>query len=259
MKRDLALRVLGEIMHWDDARATEEFRWLSLISRIKYDGYQDFLAGVRFIESLVTWMQQFELAEEREQAYAFVRHVLVYIGSAEMQRLVELFYPDVVQRRLMRAVAETHGVPVYRVWADSATADAYDRLLRRTLFIGLSDGARIDHFRRANSGVISNEQVLLATYVDTDKWTKLLRDLRDDLQQPKVRFCFVYLIDDLTASGTTFIRKKDGEWKGKLAAFRNTIDKVPETPFEPGFIVGIHHYIAGQKAVEVLSLSLIHI
>ena len=35
--------------------------------------------GMRFIESLATWLQQFK-PEERETAYAFVRHTLVYIG-----------------------------------------------------------------------------------------------------------------------------------------------------------------------------------
>ena len=251
MKEDLALRVLGEIMGWDDARATEEFRWLSLMSRLKYDGYQDFLAGVRFIESLATWMQQFAL-EERERAYAFVRHALVYISPAEMLRLVELFYPDVVERRLMRAVAEAHGVPAYRVWADPTTAGAYYSLLRRALFIGLSEGARLDHFRRANSGIVSNEQVLLATHVDTEKWNKLLEDLRTELHDPSATFRFVFLIDDFTGSGTTFIRKREGEWKGKLQKFWKTVADVLDTHFDTQIIVCVHHYIASHRAADEL-------
>jgi hypothetical protein len=252
MKETLALRVLGDVMGWPDERALKEFRWLSLISRLKYDGYQDFLAGVRFIESLATWLQQFD-AGDREAAYAFVRHTLVYIGPAEMQRLVELFYPNFVERRLARAVAEAHGVPSYRVWAVPDTADAYDRLLRATLFIGLSEGARLDIFRRVNSGRINNEQVLLATYVDTEKWNDVLRKLRDDLKDQEAKFRFVYLIDDFTASGTTFIRNREGTWKGKLAAFRKTVDSVLQTHFDPELTVCAHHYVASHRAAQELN------
>jgi hypothetical protein len=253
MNERLALRVLSEIMRWDDARATDEFRWLSLMSRLKYDGYQDFLAGVRFLESLASWIQQFQ-PEERELAYAFVRKALVYIGPAEMQRLVELFYPDFVQRRLVQVVAEEHKIPAYRVWANIHTAAAYDKLLRRTLFIGLSEGARLDLFRRSNAGIVSNEQVLLATYVDSDKWKKLLKDLREDIKDPNAKFRVVYLIDDFVASGTTFIRKdaETGKWKGKLASFRENVGALLESHFDKDLLVCVHHYIANHRATGVL-------
>ena len=73
MNQTLALRVLGRIMNWPDDRAGDEFQWLRLMARLKYDGYHDFHAGMRFVESLVTWLQQFKRPEERETAYAFVR------------------------------------------------------------------------------------------------------------------------------------------------------------------------------------------
>ena len=253
MKEALALRVLGEVMDWDDGRATEEFRWLSLMARLKYDGYEDFLAGARFIESLVNWLQQFPKGGEREDAYAFVRSVLVYIGPAEMLRLVESFYNDHVQPHLARIVAEQYSLPPYRIWSTLETASAYDRLLRRTLFVGLSEGAHLDIVRRANSGIISNEQVLLTTYVDTEKWAKLLKDLRSDLHDAAATFRMVYLIDDFVGSGTTFIRKdKSGEWKGKLRSFRQTIDRVLHSHFDPALTVCVHHYIANHRAVAVI-------
>lgn len=253
MKEGLGLRILSEIMGWDDARAGEEFRWLSLMARLKYDGYQDFLAGVRFIESLATWLQQFP-AERRGDAYAFVRHVLVYIGPAEMLRLVEAFYPDHVQRRLMRVVAGAHRAPTHLVWSDAAMAAAYDTLLRRTVFVGLSEGARLDLVRRANAGVISNEQVLLATYVDGEKWDKLLDDLRADLGDPAATFRVVYLIDDFVGSGTTFLRqdKQGGRWKGKLAAFYQSVGSRLTSHFDPALTICVHHYLANHPAVAVL-------
>ena len=132
MKEGVALPVLGAIMKWDDDRAQAEFRWLSLMSRLKYDGYTDFLAGVRFLESLAAWLQQFREVSEREVAYAFVKRVLLYLGPAEMLRIVESLFPVEVQPRLMRSVATAHGIPTYQVWAQRDTAAAYDRAVRRT-------------------------------------------------------------------------------------------------------------------------------
>jgi len=253
MKRDLALRVLGKVMNWDDERALAEFRWLSLISRLKYDAYSDFVAGVRFIESLAGWLQQFDEVKERELAYSFVRSLLVYVGPAEIHRLVELSFSNTVEPRLLKAVAEQQKVPTYRVWADKKASAEFDRLLRASLFIGLSEGARLDHFRRVNSGVISNEQILLATYINRDKWDKVLSDLCSDLSDDSAKFRFVFLIDDFTASGTTFVRKRNGAWKGKLAFFRDTVDRVLATHFDPDLVVCVHHYIASSQASEELS------
>lgn len=175
MNQDLGLKILSEIMAWNDDRAREEFRWLRLMARLKYDGYRDFQAGMRFIESLATWLQQFK-PEERETAYAFVRHTLVYIGPSEMQRLVEQFYPRTVRDRLIRTVAGERSLPTYRVLVDPDARAAAERLRRQTLFMALSDGARIDIVRHSNAGLLSNEQLVVATQVDRDKWQDLLKN-----------------------------------------------------------------------------------
>ena len=217
MNQDLALKVLSQIMDWQDERAHEEFRWLRLMARLKYDGYRDFQAGMRFIESLATWLQQFKPAE-RETAYEVVRRTLV----GEMQRLVEQFYPRTVRDRLIRTIAAERGIPTYRVLADADARSAAERLRRRTLFMGLSDGARIDTVRHAYVGLISNEQLVLAAQVDKDKWIDLLSNLRSDLSDPEARFRLVYLIDDFAGTGTSFLRydAEKKKWKGKLVRFR---------------------------------------
>ena len=252
MRSDLALDVLGKIMEWNDAQAVEEFRWLDFMSRAKFDGYQDYLAGARFIESLAAWLQQFADRAEREAAYRFVRTILVYVGPAEMQALVDLFYPSEVERRLLRSVAQRLDIAPYRVWADASAAKAFDRLLRRTLFVGLSEGAHLDRFRRVNSGVISHEQVLVAPHVGREKWDRVADELQSATGDPQATFRFVYLIDDFTASGTTFIRRKDGVWKGKLAAFRGELEEVRRLYFDPELTVCVHHYLATTRASEEL-------
>ena len=250
MNQDLGLRVLGQIMGWDDDRARREFAWLRLMSRLKYDAYQDFVAGMRFVESLASWMQQFS-PDEREIAYAFLRRTLVYVGTAEMSHLVDLAYPEEVRRRLVRAVAARSGIPGYRVLATPEAQMLYSRLLRQTLFMGLSDGARIDVFRRANEGIITNEQVVVGVQVDDEKWEDLLHNLQRDLG-PAAKFAFVYLLDDFVGSGKTLLRNDGGSWKGKLDRFWKNVKGHVTTHFEGDWTLCVHHYLASRQASEGL-------
>ena len=109
-------------------------------------------------------LQQFPTHAERKAAYCFVWQHLVYISPGEMNHLVELFYPETVQWRLMREAAARSRIPPYMLWADAEATALYDRLLRQTLFIELSDGARIDVFRRANAGIVSSPSSSAAAY-----------------------------------------------------------------------------------------------
>ena len=68
MNQDLALKVLGQIMNWSDEHSREEFRWLRLMARLKYDGYRDFQAGMRFIESLAASGALAEIVADNLQA-----------------------------------------------------------------------------------------------------------------------------------------------------------------------------------------------
>jgi hypothetical protein len=244
MNQDLALSLLGEVMEWDLERSRTEFAWLQLMSRFKYDGYSDFVAGVRFVESLAGWLQQFE-PSERPAAYSFVKTYLVYFSQAEIQHLVELVYPDRVRVRLLREVASELKKPSYLVWSDSAAFELYRRRLRQSLFFGLSDGARIDAFRRATAGIISNEQVLLATEIAPGKWDQVLGDLREAIKDDHARFKYLFLLDDFIATGTTL--------RGKLKRFWRDCQAIVESHFDPQWTVFVHHYIATESVTQKIA------
>jgi hypothetical protein len=254
VNQEFILGKLSEIMRWDTDRSKDEFAWLNLMSKMKYDGYQDFRAGVRFVESLADWLQQFPSHAERETAYSFIRHHLVYVGPGEMNHLVELFFPETVQWRLMQEAAARAKVPTYQVWANKAATASYLRLLRQTLFIELSDGARIDVFRRVNAGVVSNEQVVTAPRINKPKWDDLLKDLRDSLKDSEARFAFVFLVDDFMASGTTLLRWEEEKkcWNGKMLRFWEDVLEagVAASHFEPEWFLCVHHYLATFHARE---------
>ncbi len=257
MNQDLGLKILAEIMHWSDERAREEYRWLRLMARLKYDGYRDFQAGMRFFESLATWLQQFDRAE-RETAYAFVRSRLVYVGPMEMQKLVEQFYPKTMRERLVSTVAAQRGIPAFRVLGDEAARNDVDRLRRQTLVMGLSDGARIDGVRHSNVGLLTNEQLVLATQLDKEKWEDLLGNLREDLKDGQALFRLVYLVDDFAGTGTSFFRynEKKEKWSGKLWRFRESIEGARQVlgsdPFDPNWELCVHHYIASSTAAQAI-------
>lgn len=255
----LGLTLISEIMGWtDEGVISREHGWLHLMSTVKFDGYSDFRAGSRFVENLAIWLKQFA-PEDRATAYSFVKHRLVYISAAEMQRLIEGFIPEIVTPYLRRLAATKVGIAPHEVWGNAAGAAAFKSALRRSLFIGLSDGARIDILRRANSGRLSQEQIVPMMNIDHKKWVDLNEDLQSD-EGEGAKFDRVYLIDDFTASGTTFIREVNGAWKGKLKKFNDLVVSArkyaeeEETPFPIAdkYCVHIHHHISTQQAREAL-------
>lgn len=250
----LALNLVAKVMNWDNETATEEYAWLRLMSSMKYDGYSDFRAGIRFLENLVSWLRHFD-PDDRPTAYKFVKTRMVYISTLEMQRVIETFLPEIVTPYLRRSVAADLNIKPFEVWKTVEAADAFRDRLRRCLFVGLSDGSRIDVMRRANAGRMSQEQVVPMMNVDDDKWKSLAKDLKDDLKDETARFQDVYLIDDFTASGTTFIRfpTDGGSPKGKLAKFEDIVqaakDRLGESfPLADGYTLHIHHYVSTAQA-----------
>ena len=249
----LGLRLIADIMGWgDDGTATQEYAWLRLMASAKYDGYSDFRAGSRFVENLATWLKQFE-PEDRQTAYDFVRRRLVYVSAAEIQRAIEAFVPETVTPHLRRLAAQTAGIAPHEVWGSAAGAEAFDRILRRCLFIGLSDGSRIDILRRANATKLTTEQIAPMMNIGNEKWEDLGQELRDAEKDEAARFEHVYLIDDFTASGTTFVREVGGKWKGKLTKFNTLVEEARASmgdtfPLAPGYALHIHHYLSTHKA-----------
>lgn len=252
----LGLRLIANIMNWsDDGVATAEYNWLQLAASAKYDGYSDFRAGSRFIESLATWLKQFD-PEDRQTAYDFVKHRLVYISNAEMHRVIDAFFPETVTPHFRRLAAEQTGIRPHEVWGNSDAVAAFEQILRRSLIVGMSDGSRIDILRRANSGRISQEQVVPMMNIGIEKW----RDLGGKLQERghgDQNFEHVFLIDDFTASGTTFIRNNGDGWKGKLRKFNDMVVSARAElgdafPIAEGYALHIHHYVSTSQAREAL-------
>ena len=229
MQRDLAEKLLAQIMCWSDDEKAEEWQALQAFATYKYDEYQQFMPGRRFLESLALWLRQFESERDRPAAYSFVRKRLIFISNAEINHLVELAFPFFVRPYLIALAGNKRGLPQYRIKHIMDTK-LYRLLLRQTLVLGLSDGARTDAFRRANPNVISNEQVWHAYDISNAKADDLIQSLKKDLhilldrtpRTEELQFNTIVLLDDFTASGRSYLRENgSGELEGKIARIVN--------------------------------------
>lgn len=268
MNENTALRLLSRVMQWGDERSRDEFEWLRLISAVKYDSYRDFVAGVRFLESLVGWLLQFDAgngpSSDREVAYDFIRHKLIFIGALERERLVELIYPRVALPHWLGNIAGRRGIAPWQVYITPDATEELDVERCTTLFLGLSDGARLDSFRHVNVGRISNEQVVVGTQLDSEKWSDLRGELAKDLvglkSSAEPKFRTIYLVDDFAGSGTSFIRtetdESDGKpvWKGKLLRFLRSLQH--SGAFAEDWTLVVHHLVMTRKAVDHLTKAI---
>ncbi len=215
MKSGLADRLLAKVMNWSEQDVARERPVLQVLADLKYDEYQQFSPGMRFVESLALWLEQFESRDERLCAYEFIKSRLVFFSGAEMNHYASVAYREIIRPKLLERAARIEKMPRYAVGGllDTRT---FELLEKSTLVCGLSDGARIDYFRRANPN-LSHEQV----FQDYDLSEKRLQEQAERLSSigndPPCGA--LVLIDDFTASGTSYFRESEQGYRGKVARF----------------------------------------
>lgn len=256
MHYDLAQSILQSIMgHWDVSKKTEETRDIQIISEIKYDDYQQYTHGMRYVESLALWLRQFKNQEDRDLAYNMIKENLVYVSQEEMRQLISCTYPMKVQKYIWektRWFCERN-----KIINSEERKRIYSYFCRCSLFLGLSDGAHMDFFRRQNKE-LSNEQVFIHYDYSVEKENEMSKDLEEDFlikemvkkypSQLKSDFSAIYLIDDFAGSGKSYIRFEEGEWHGKLVRFLKRIKT--GSAYSSNCDIHIILYIATEKALN---------
>lgn len=206
MKRELALRLLQSTIPdiTNEEKMVTLFRELQFLADYKYNKYEMYHPGRLFLENLYLWLQQFE-ESERNEALRFVMEDLIFISRQEFQQLAGVLYHERIRKRQLKLAGRIAGTPTYktRLIRDS---DIFKTISRSSLYVGMSDGARIDYIRRQNLE-ISNEQVLPYYAISGDKINELLVDLRKSLSDQNALFQCLFLIDDFCGSGKTFLRE----------------------------------------------------
>ena len=118
MKAELAKQLLANVMDWSPEDTAKELPVIQALANYKYDGYQQFSAGMHFMESLAVWLNKLKL-EDRKTAYNFVKNKLIFISEAEMRHLVGLSYHDKIRRVLLTKAACEEEIPIYATREDS--------------------------------------------------------------------------------------------------------------------------------------------
>jgi hypothetical protein len=291
MKDENAQHLLAKVMGWQHEDAVlENVPILRLLADYKYDGYQRFGPGKRFVESLALWLNQFDM-HDRAAALTFVLERLVYISEYELSHLVQHAYPDVIVQERIRLVAEEKGIPTYRV-GEICRDPRFKELELKSLYLGLSDGARTNELRRASHGDISNEQIWQAYELGEAKAEDMLEALDKALSRPpatalpkndeiwtlyelgekdaanrlidsirakpaseaskqSAKFTVVWLMDDFSGSGNTYIRfdSHSGRFKGKIKKIYERLhqgDLVDTSHYEVFLLL----YVATRQAID---------
>jgi hypothetical protein len=229
MRDELAERVLAHVMSWDPAQIAQFGACLQDLARYKYDEYEGFGPGEKFVESLAAWLWQLEPAE-RADAIQFVMTSLVFVSRLELDHVISMVYPDVIRPILIRRAAKELHLPPYKV-AKIVASREFCELERKTLVLGLADGSRLDRLRRA-SPKLSHEQVYLAPEIGIDTRRSMRQKLTEALQKLDLdgpaEFRQVMLVDDFSGSGYTLLHwsEEEGSWDGKLFRLKNHLDEL---------------------------------
>jgi hypothetical protein len=228
----LLYQLTGEIC--DAEEFAENRKFFQTMARFKYDGYKQFSPGMRFIERLSLWLNQFQDLKDRRTALDFVRESLIYISGPEMDILVSSTYPDIIKPILFRKISMELSIPEYRI-KEISNHEKFKSLVRQSLFCGLSDGARVEIFRRANTGILSHEQVYQTYELSEKRAAKMKEELIEDLKknlereptEDEGKFKTLFLLDDFSASGTSYLKYSDKEakLKGKINALYESVYK----------------------------------
>ena len=66
MKETLAEKLLAKVLGWEPPEMAKERPRLQAMASFKYDTYEQFSPGLRFVESLALWLNQFEAARSED-------------------------------------------------------------------------------------------------------------------------------------------------------------------------------------------------
>lgn len=168
MNSNLANQLLASIMKWDPQTLASERAALEFMGSMKYDAYDRYMPGMRFMSSLVQWLNDID-EEDRDEAFKFVKERLVFISSIQMNYLVDLLYDSKIRPVLLDMATTEIGMASY-MRSNKKVRQQFDIEKRSSLVIGLSDG-RIQIFCGAAPSSIMSR--CLPTTILTERSCKI--------------------------------------------------------------------------------------
>ena len=247
MKTDLAKEILSGL-GLPASYVTGAVADLDLMARYKYDHYEMYVPASRFFEYLYVWLKQFKTRAQRITAIEFLLRHLIFVSQREMQDLARFLYYDVIVQDILTEIIQREELKPFEY--AKAFKRHFHSYLRRCIFIGLSDGAQINFFRRHNIE-LSQEQVI--PYYRTPH-KEYLTALKKATRDPKAKFWGVYLIDDFTGSAYTLIHEEKSKRsdKRKLVGTLQRVYQYHKEIIDQADLVRLCHYISTEHAQKTI-------
>jgi hypothetical protein len=170
---------------------------LEFMAKYKFDYYEGYRTGDRFANNLLKWLAQMD-KEDRVTALRIADKIL-FIAEKEMHELAIRMYYNIRNVILEQILVDDSGQFSnwdYRLAFDKSFSDYW----AKSLFISMSDSSKIDYFRRHAN--IDNESIINYYKVNVEKLF-LDKKNKDVLERKE----FAFLMDDLSATGTTFLNQ----------------------------------------------------
>lgn len=188
----------------------KELKGLIFNAQRRFNRYEMYQPGDTFEDRLIRWLYNFN-TEDRGAAIDLVKNIR-YISRNELRTLAE-FVLDLAATLTWQSV-----IRFYKQEKNTSLSDAFNREMRRNIFIAVSDDIGGDYFRRY--GRRRFPQLEKENFIEYYKMGKEdIEEIREKIPNPK-RF---FLLDQICASGTTAlkfkIKDKNPESKGKLRRF----------------------------------------
>ncbi len=270
MKTSLANQLLRTLVGLSEEREADLVPQLMTMAELKWDTYEGFRAGQRFMESLARWLQGFPDQEASERWLDFLLSHLVFVSAAEVDHLIAVAYPDFIRPAVLERMTTASGIPRHRK-AQLLNTDAFKVEQRRILVFALSDGARLDMLRRNSD--LSHEQFVPGPAVPKARRSDLNAKLAKALNlygggDEESTFSHVLLVDDFYGSGTSLVEVLAAEGgvvtlDGKIDKFRDHADSLTQ-PDEDGpallakdYSATILLYMASRRAKLHIEESLV--
>ncbi|HDR3523480.1 hypothetical protein C1N66_30915 (plasmid) [Bacillus cereus] len=220
---------------------------LSFLAKYKYNSYRHYTPYTNFCYKLTNWLLQFENSDEKEIMLDFLINNLIYISEKEMIALMNTVIPEIVYPRFKKENTTN--------FIDDAHLNEY--FLSQSIFVGLSDGARLDLFRYYNPE-LDNHQICLDFELSDSKFGNILRKLKSNeeknnsfmIPEELKNNVFIVLLDDFSGSGISYIRFEDNVWKGKLFRLKRMLEVFKKNKKVNVLLVP---YLATSKAIMYIS------
>jgi len=182
---------------------------IHFLAQRKYNRYDQYLPGETFQNRMIKWLCNFK-EEDRQNAMEIIDN-LVYLNNHELRSIaVSTFWNSVkiIEIELFNQEGDKNILNVYLNNRRTKITQA----LKRSLYVAVADDVMFDYFRRRAQrrfrGVLLKDN-FVEYYKLHNKCQK------EDLDYLK-EYDRIFLLDQLCGSGTTFLRKREGKWKGKI-------------------------------------------